>query len=150
MVANSSAKFATKPLRGPDLVVATSKRFTSANTLGFSPSSAALFARENSAAIEASQTTSKLVIQNKSVFAAIKSRRQYSLDEKIKILEEARDLNNREVSKAYGINESIIRRWRREEKKLQEAFELQVLTGTKQTFKIGSGRRPLHEKDPLK
>ena len=64
--------------------------------------------------------------------------RSYPLEYKLMIIEEAKTTNNRNVARNHGIDESSIRKWRKDELKIREA-----LAQGKVRYRLeGAGRKP--------
>ena len=51
----------------------------------------------------------------------VKQRKAFSLQFKLRLVEEAKRTNNRIVGKIHGIDESVVRKWRKDEEKIIEA-----------------------------
>ena len=66
-------------------------------------------------------------------------KKAYSFEFKLRLVEEAKRSSNREVGRDHGISETCIRKWRKNEDKLIEAFN-QVAGNGKEKFRLsGSG-----------
>ena len=70
-----------------------------------------------------------------------KNKRAFSLDYKLLVLEEAKLSNNRQIARNHGIDESVIRRWRKDEMKIREACDRQRNNQSKRLRLGGAGRK---------
>ena len=70
-----------------------------------------------------------------------KNKRAFSLDYKLLVLEEAKLSNNRQIARNHGIDESVIRRWRKDEMKIREACDRQRTNPSKRLRLGGAGRK---------
>ena len=69
----------------------------------------------------------------------VKHRKAFSLQFKLRLVEEAKRTNNRIVGKIHGIDESVVRKWRKDEEKLIEASH--SVSGDKSRFRMDGGGR---------
>ena len=86
--------------------------------------------------------------------------RTFTIGQKLKIIEFAKNSNNRKAEDAFGVDESVIRRWRRREGELRELdwdtrnISFKGKTITKQRFRLSGGgskiKYPELEKDLVK
>ena len=77
-----------------------------------------------------------LYIDNNKESPSKKTRQQYSLDYKLKVIEHSKLLKSiRLASEAHGLNESQVHKWRKEEAKILKAFEER--SADSKCFKIG-------------
>lgn len=62
------------------------------------------------------------------------------MEYKLFILEEARQHSSRKAAKTHNLDDRLIRRWRKEEPKIKEAYEYQK-GSSRVVYKFGSGPR---------
>ena len=72
---------------------------------------------------------------------AKKSKRAFSLEYKLLVVEEAKKTNNRHIARDHGLDESVIRRWRKDEIKIREAIERQKGLKSPRLRLDGAGRK---------
>jgi len=68
-------------------------------------------------------------------------RTAYAIDYKLRVVEQGKILSKRQVAKIHNLNESLVRRWTRDEVKLREL----MTSDFRQTRAKGAGRKVRHK-----